>query len=109
MTIAIVALTLVLLAAGAAAAGIAVRWRRPAVRRRVTVSLVGKEGGVEGVLMGYRGAWLHLEQARFLSSDRRANDIDGSVFIPREKILVIQDSSGIARPVRPADAAPAAA
>ena len=90
----------------AAAAGVLEvrRWlrrRRPALHREVVVSLAtadrpGAGGepansvGVRGVLTGYEGDWLRIECATWLAEGAPPTEVEGSVLVPRWRVLVMQ-------------------
>ena len=86
LTVAVV--TVAILLACGAVLGVA-RLQRPAVRRRVLVSLVDGKA-MTGVLWSQRGRWLVLRQAELLERGSEAVSLDGEVLIDRAQVDFLQ-------------------
>jgi hypothetical protein len=66
----------------------------PAIHRRVTASLLNNEGGIEGLVTEYLEHDLRFEDAKFLAPGQAPDPVDGSVLIPRDRILLLQVHPG---------------
>lgn len=64
------------------------QWRKP---RRVRVHTLENGPSVEGVLVGRHAGHYVLANARLYENEERSHVLDGVTWVPRERVLLVQE------------------